>query len=393
MDSSSLVGSASRSLTSDVSVQPLIAGQHIPAGTVSVWRDSDTLFVQYATNSSFTIAETHVWVGTDVDGVPSSSGGLVNGHFDYNDEYSPSVSVATVEVPLGTWVEGTKLYIFTHAALNYTSGSGGETAYAGDKTYPVNRWNFYFEYNLPAAPGADLPEEFVSGFVFYDANNNGVKDAGEPGIPGIPVNLLVDGSPVTQTSAADGSYKFESLYPVEYTVSTSELVGFLNSTALSHTVTATAENVNFGFFVDYAWINGKTANGFTIGYWKNNIDKAIANRTNGIQVSKSTLLGYVSSLSSFALPPLNVDTLKKASDILSKTGSNPSDLLAKQLIASELNYLNGAYVDGNALATYFFLFQGEYLLHNSASFSASQLLTQKDYYDAYNNSHGGAILF
>jgi len=392
LDTSFDTDSTSRSLTSSAFVQPLIAGQHIDAGTVTLTRDADTLFVTYKTNADFTLSETHVWVGTDVDAVPHSPGGLTNGHFTYNDSYSPTVSEATIEVPL-TWADGTRLYIFTHASVEYTEGEGGETAYAGTKKYDaVTRWNFYIEYDLPPF-NPEVPKEVLSGYTFFDLDNDGVRDSDEPGIPGVTVTLDNEGTPITVTSGADGSYRFESLKPIEYSVSAASLTGFVRTSPEALSVTATKENVNFGYFIDYAWINGKTANGFTIGYWKNNLDKAIAGKTNGIQVSRDTLLGYVSELSTFALSPLNVATLDAASKILSKTGSVPTDLLAKQLMASEFNFVNGAFIGGEELVTYFFLFQGEYMHKNSSLFSSTQILAQKNLYDAYNNSHGGAVVF
>jgi len=392
LDTSLVASSSARSLTSPAYVQPLIAGQHIDAGTVTLTRDADTLFVTYKTNSDFTLAQTHVWVGTDVDAVPHNSGGLVNGQFTYNDSYDPTVSEATVEVPL-TWADRTRLYIFTHASVEYTEGEGGETAYAGTTRYDaVTRWNFYIEYELPPF-SPEVPEEVLSGYAFFDLDNDGVRDNDEPGIPGVAVTLDNEGTPVTVTSGADGSYRFESLKPIEYSLTAADLTGFVRTSPAALSATATAENVNFGYFVDYAWINGQTANGFTIGYWKTNLDKAIANKTAGTQVSKATLLGYVAELSSFALSPLNVTTLDAASKILSKTGSVPTDLLAKQLMGSEFNFANGAFIGGNELVTYFFLFQGEYMLKNPSLYSSTQLLAQKDLYDAYNNSHGGAVIF
>ena len=405
----------------------------------------------------------------------------MNGQFTYNDSYDPTVSEATIEVPLA-WADGTRLYIFTHASVEYTEGEGGETAYAGTKRYDaVTRWNFYIEYALPPF-SPEVPEEVLSGFAFHDLDKDGVKDGNEPGLAGVAVAIDRDGSPITTdsegfysfgnlsasvytltagnlegyyhtspvslnptasangvnfgftyetisgsafydldkdglrdegepllsdvavtldkegtpvtvTSGADGSYRFEFLKPIEYSLTAADLTGFVHTSPATVSVTATADNVDFGYFVDYDWINGQTANGFTIGYWKTNIDKAIANKTAGTQVGKATLLGYVAKLSSFALPPLNVTTLDAASKILSKTGSVPTDLLAKQLMGSEFNFANGAFIGGNEFVTYFFLFQGEYMLSNPSLYSSTQLLAQKDLYDAYNNSHGGAGIF
>ena len=83
-------------------------------------------------------------------------------------------------------------------------------------------------------------------------------------------------------------------------------------------------------------------------------------------------------LSNFALAPLNIQSLNEATTILSATSSNPIDLLKKQLMASEFNYVSGAYIGGNQMVTYFFVYDGEYMLNNSGSFTSTQLLAQKD---------------
>ncbi len=63
----------------------------------------------------------------------------------------------------------------------------------------------------------------ISGFVYADLNNNGVKDAGEPGIPGIAVTLsgtasngvdvclVINPNPCTLTTDATGAYLFSGL--------------------------------------------------------------------------------------------------------------------------------------------------------------------------------------
>jgi len=298
------------------------------------------------------------------------------------------------------------------ASAAASTGSDGSYLFdhlkGGSASYTVTAGNVSGEFHTPyLAPVASwtgtasasnvnfgYSHETITGVVFYDANKSDTYQSGEPLLGGFTVRLSTGAS---ATSAADGSYTFDNLLgATTYTASADDKAGFVHSVASSRTVTP-ANSVpavaNFGFAVDYDWINGKTANGFTIGYWKTNLDKAIANKTNGTQVSKATLLGYVSQLSNFALWPLNPATLQAASDILSKTGSVPTDLLAKQLMGSEFNYASGAFIGGNALATSFFLYDGEYMLANAGAFSSAQLLAQKDKYDAYNNSHGGAVIF
>ncbi|MCX7028487.1 MAG: hypothetical protein NT061_13625 [Spirochaetes bacterium] len=78
----SLGSDSARTLSAGVEVFPLTAGQHIDAGTVSIWRDSAKLYVKYETNSSFTINQTHVWVGTSLTQVPvNNQGNLAPGQF------------------------------------------------------------------------------------------------------------------------------------------------------------------------------------------------------------------------------------------------------------------------------------------------------------------------
>ena len=68
----------------------------------------------------------------------------------------------------------------------------------------------------------------ISGFVYQDTNNNGVKDAGEPGISGVTVTLSGDEDAVTTTDA-NGSYTFVlnlSNEGCEYTVTETQPAGF-----------------------------------------------------------------------------------------------------------------------------------------------------------------------
>jgi uncharacterized repeat protein (TIGR01451 family) len=63
----------------------------------------------------------------------------------------------------------------------------------------------------------------LTGFVYADLNNNGIKDAGEPGIQGVSVTLsgttsgnadvcaVISPNPCTVTSGADGSYGFSGI--------------------------------------------------------------------------------------------------------------------------------------------------------------------------------------
>src|SRR5262249_16836462 len=66
----------------------------------------------------------------------------------------------------------------------------------------------------------------VSGFVYLDSNNNGVKDSGESGLPGATVTLtgtndLGAAINIVHTTGADGSYQFTSSPPRTSTLTSS----------------------------------------------------------------------------------------------------------------------------------------------------------------------------
>lgn len=384
--------SAALSGTSDIVSLPLTAGQTIDAGSLTISRDADYLYFKYATNTSYQIGETHLWVGSDIAGLPTNRQGIVvPGQFPYAASYSPAVSTATARVPL-SWNDGASVYVFAHASLVGTDSSiPSETAFAGSSVYESNRWTFFAIYEIPAL---EEPAHTIAGTAFFDVNGNGTLDADEPGIPDVTITATLGSETATATTGADGGYLLEGLSAASYDVISSGIAGLSRTTESPIRVNAANDpaNVNFAYTLDDAWIVAQPVNGYTIGFWKTNIDKAIKGTTKGVQVSATTLQSYVSTLSGFALSPLNPANLTDASAILSSRSPAPADLLAKQLLASELNFLNGALFGGSRIATYFFVYAGEYALLHGGEYTDAQLLALKDRYDAYNNTHGGTIL-
>ena len=86
-------------------------------------------------------------------------------------------------------------------AFQQVTVSGGETIDMG--TVPMTGW--WTEY---------------SGYVFNDANRNGVKDSGEKGVPNFTLtmrkrdNSLMDRGQTTVSTDANGYYSFEGSYPL-----------------------------------------------------------------------------------------------------------------------------------------------------------------------------------
>lgn len=94
----------------------------------------------------------------------------------------------------------------------------------------------------------------ISGVVFFDANGNGVRDAGEAGLAGVQLRAVDDASQgqnysSTITSGADGSYSFGALAAGSYVVTETDLAGYVSTSAAARTVnvqSAAVTGIDFG---------------------------------------------------------------------------------------------------------------------------------------------------
>jgi hypothetical protein len=81
----------------------------------------------------------------------------------------------------------------------------------------------------------------VSGFAYVDANNNGVKDAGEQPIAGVTV-ALGGAANLTTTTNGSGFYQFSNLLPGTYTLLEAHPTNFLDGTDVIGTQGGTMAN-------------------------------------------------------------------------------------------------------------------------------------------------------
>jgi uncharacterized repeat protein (TIGR01451 family) len=99
-------------------------------------------------------------------------------------------------------------------------------------------------YNFGELKGATL-----SGYVYNDVNDNGVKEQGENGIGGVTVVLTGtdDLGPVSRSvqTAADGSYSFNNLRPGTYTITETQPAGYLDGKDSIGTQGGTSANDQF----------------------------------------------------------------------------------------------------------------------------------------------------
>jgi hypothetical protein len=127
--------------------------------------------------------------------------------------------------------------------------------------------------------------------VFNDTNHNGIQDAGEAGIEGVPLTLtMTDGTTVPAESdingiyyfaVKDGTYTISATTPVGYATSPPNVGsddtidsdgvpdGFGNSVAGVVLQGGINTDTDFGFYANQVVSNPGTG---TLGYWKNHPD-------------------------------------------------------------------------------------------------------------------------
>jgi len=213
----------------------------------------------------------------------------------------------------------------------------------------------------------------IGDFVWEDLNKNGSQDYGEPGISNIPVyydlfyndNLVYSGLTFTDNN---GYYYFYSghyevmIYiqvPYNYEV-TKPLQGnnfmldsdfdingnIINKIIVDNMYPIYGNNLSF---YDMGLIkktdSGHTDNCKTVGFWKNNIWKALYNKK-GMQVNKEDLVSWLYKVNQYYLPNPFVlglsdeEILRKSYEILSYRGNSIYYKTMKQLLACELNLLS-----------------------------------------------------
>ena len=133
-------------------------------------------------------------------------------------------------------VDDTQATVTTDADGNYRYGGAvagqdyriAQTQPSGLADGQENSGNLINLTNLPATGSSDNHfgelAAALAGSVYLDSNNNGIRDPGEPGLPGVQVSLpagTVDalGNPVASLATdADGNYRFADLLAGTYTV-------------------------------------------------------------------------------------------------------------------------------------------------------------------------------
>jgi SdrD B-like protein len=201
----------------------------------------------------------------------------------------------------------------------------------------------------------------ISGSVFTDANNNGIRDGSETGIGNVTVRLLNSLNAViaSRLTDANGNYLFEQVLDGTYTVTTDTGTVATTSTTYLNPTTPTSISVtggpdspghNFGFaaksnkLINDLKFGLLPTTGFTPGFWKKQLASAISGGGSPT-VSKAQLLTYIASIRGLLLTePFQLGTgdgLQAAYDILNKPVKTDLDALTQQLLALEFNHVSG----------------------------------------------------
>ena len=143
-----------------------------------------------------------------------------NGNLAAMDKTSVKGKYELTNVPPGNYtlfVTALKGYAFTrlgegNVILNRTNGEGYSEVFHLD--LKENKTGMHIGMILPGT---------VRGSVFADKNDNGVRDDGENGLPGVTVRLMgEDGEAFSTEIGVDGSYLFDAVMPgtyhIEYTL-------------------------------------------------------------------------------------------------------------------------------------------------------------------------------
>jgi len=177
-------------------VHTLWAGQHINAGTVTVWSTEETLFVRYDMAENWWLEETHAHVAQTLKGIPQTKkGNPIPGQFEFKDDWDPRVKTCTYAIPVRTgWEPPVCLYIATHAvAVEMVNGTvkQRQTGWAGDREFPGKNWALYFKYcRRLDRKDVTLPTEWVTMVAHNTSKNPGAESywlvtlSDVPGDPG-----------------------------------------------------------------------------------------------------------------------------------------------------------------------------------------------------------------
>jgi hypothetical protein len=161
-----------------------------------------------------------------------------------------------------------------------------------------------------------LPSSSIGGFVFADANNNGVADVGETALVGVSVNLTGHDNhnhsvKLTQKTDANGTFNFANLAPGVYSLQESSVTGYIDGlTSAGSQGGATA----IGSISNITLPNGVSDTGNNLGYLAKSAGwTSIQSNFNGTAVRSGDTLWFSSDFTAAGLgnsPDQSIDFVR-----------------------------------------------------------------------------------
>lgn len=214
--------SALDSSTVDPLVIPLLGGQYIEVGTITVTNTDTSILVVYETTADWAITETHLDAAVDYSGLHTNrSGNPIPGQFDFTTSHPEPVHNVTYVIDDLEWSAGMDIYLATHAVV--VSAQGNETAWAGDQDFPGRNWATYFTYTTQELQTMDPRGQLQFAQGIYETAELG---RGRPNLVEIEVQR-VDGAQGTisaRYTIIGGTATLDSDYAID---STSGVLEFL----------------------------------------------------------------------------------------------------------------------------------------------------------------------
>jgi len=143
-------------------------------------------------------------------------------------------------------------------------------------------------FTVPPCDNGNGNNGSIGDFVWNDMNQNGIQDAGEPGIAGVQVALNGGSVSMNTTTDSNGLYLFNNLPANTYTVTFTTPSGHIRTLhnqgsddavdsdsdggQVTGIVLTTGQNnitIDAGFYLEPA----QSLEGCTLGYWKNHTDR------------------------------------------------------------------------------------------------------------------------
>ena len=137
----------------------LVAGQYYYAGTVRIFNDSSNIYVQYTTDTPWTISEAHAAVAATLQGLPQTKGGNpIPGRFAYSATFDPEVTSYTFVVPAsGVFATNQTVYVAAHAVVQAPRSEGGsQTAWGYGPDFSGANWATYMTYKVQSCGGGGV---------------------------------------------------------------------------------------------------------------------------------------------------------------------------------------------------------------------------------------------